>query len=135
MTIEGPLLLYDGVCALCNGAVTFVLKRDRFGAVRFAALQGETAAGLLKDRPELAGIDSMIWIESSGRAFTRSAAALAIARHVGGGWATIASIVGVIPTVLRDALYDVVARTRYRIFGRYDACPVPPPEQRSRFLP
>ena len=135
MTREGPLLLYDGVCALCNGAVTFVLKRDRSGAVRFAPLQGETAASFLKDRPELAGIDSMIWIEPSGRAFTRSAAAIAIARHAGGGWATIASIVGVIPTVLRDALYDVVARTRYRIFGRYDACPVPPPGERARFLP
>ena len=134
MTSEGPLLLYDGVCALCNGAVTFVLKRDTSRAVRFAPLQGETAAGLLAGRPELAGIDSMIWIEPSGRAFTRSAAALAIARHVGGGWTMLASLAGIIPTVLRDALYDVVARTRYRIFGRYDACPVPQAEHRSRFL-
>ena len=89
MTGEGPLLLYDGICALCNGAVTFVLKRDRSGAVRFAPLQGETAAKLLAGRPELSGIDSMIWIDSTGAAFTRSAAALAIARHVGGGWATL----------------------------------------------
>jgi predicted DCC family thiol-disulfide oxidoreductase YuxK len=135
VTIEGPLLLYDGVCALCNGAVTFVLKRDRSRTVRFAPLQGETAATMLAGRPELAGIDSMIWIEPSGRAFTRSAAALAIARHAGGGWAMIASVAGIVPAVLRDALYGAVSRSRYRIFGRYDACPVPPPEHRSRFLP
>lgn len=134
MTGDGPLLLYDGVCALCNGAVTFVLKRDASGAVRFAPLQGETAARLLKDRPDLAGIDSMIWIDPSGRAFTRSNAALAIARRAGRGWAVLASVLGVVPTPIRDALYDVVARTRYRIFGRYDACPIPPSEHRSRFL-
>ena len=134
MTSEGPLLLYDGICALCNGAVRFVLKRDKSGTVRFAPLHGETAARLLRDRPELAGIDSMIWIDASGTALTRSSAALAIARHAGGGWTGLAAILGIVPTALRDALYDVVARTRYRIFGRYDACPVPPPEHRSRFL-
>ena len=134
MTSEQPLLLYDGVCALCNGAVTFLLKRDRSGTVRFAPLQGETAARLRKARPELAGIDSMIWIDASGKAFTRSAAALAIARHAGGGWAGVATLLGIVPAALRDALYDVVARTRYRVFGRYDVCPVPPPEHRSRFL-
>lgn len=135
MTGEGPLLLYDGICALCNGAVTFVLKRDRSGAVRFAPLQGETAAKLLAGRPELAAVDSMIWIDADGVAFTRSAAALAIARHVGGGWALLASLVRIVPAALRDAIYDLVARTRYRIFGRYDACPVPPSEHRARFLP
>jgi predicted DCC family thiol-disulfide oxidoreductase YuxK len=130
VTGEGPLLLYDGICALCNGAVSFVLKRDRSGAVRFAPLQGETAAKLLAGRPELAAVDSMIWFDVDGVAFTRSAA-----RHLGGGWALLASLVWVIPAALRDALYDLVARTRYRVFGRYDACPVPPSEHRARFLP
>ena len=130
-----PVLLYDGVCALCNAAVTFVLKRDRSHSVRFAPLQGQTAARVLREQPGLAGIDSMIWIDGDGRAFTRSAAALAIARHVGGGWATLAALARIVPTVLRDAVYDLIARTRYRIFGRYDACPVPPPEVRERFLP
>jgi predicted DCC family thiol-disulfide oxidoreductase YuxK len=132
---EGPLLLYDGVCALCNAAVGFVLKRDRSCTVRFAPLQGETAGPLLAERPELAAIDSMIWIDTDGRAFTRSGAALAIARHVGGGWAVLAALGRVIPAVLRDAIYDLIARIRYRVFGRYDACPVPPPEHRVRFLP
>lgn len=135
VTGEGPLLLYDGVCALCNGAVRFVLRRDRSRTVRFAPLQGETAARLLGSRPGLAGIDSMIWIDAEGQAFTRSAAALAIARHVGGTWSVLAAFARIVPRVVRDALYDGVARLRYRIFGRYDACPVPPPEHRGRFLP
>lgn len=132
---EGPLLLYDGVCALCNGAVKLVLRRDRSGAVRFASLQGETAARLLRGRPDLAGIDSMIWIDATGRAWTRSAAALAIARHLGGTWAVLAAVGRIVPAGLRDALYNAVARIRYRVFGRYDACPLPPPEDRARFLP
>ena len=130
-----PLLLYDGVCALCNAAVTFVLKWDGSRTVRFAPLQGETAARVLAERPGLAGIDSMIWVDADGRAFTRSAAALAIARHVGGGWATLAALARIIPTGLRDAIYDLVARMRYRVFGRYDVCTVPPTEHRARFLP
>jgi predicted DCC family thiol-disulfide oxidoreductase YuxK len=134
-TPGSPLLLYDGVCALCNGAVRFVLKRDAGHTVRFAPLQGDTAGRLLADRPELSGIDSMIWFDADGRAFTRSAAALAIARHVGGGWATLGALARIVPVPVRDAVYDLVARVRYRVFGRYDACPVPPPEHRARFLP
>jgi predicted DCC family thiol-disulfide oxidoreductase YuxK len=129
------LLLYDGVCALCNAAVTFVLERDRSNSVRFAPLHGETAAPLLAAHPELAGVDSMVWIDAAGKASTRSAAALAIARHVGGFWAILAGASSIVPAVLRDALYDLVARVRYRVFGRYDVCPLPPPVHRGRFLP
>ncbi len=135
VSASGPLLLYDGVCALCNGAMRTVLKRDPTGAARFAPLQGATAAAVLAEHPELAGIDSMIWIDANGRAFTRSAAALAMARHLGGGWAVLASLARIVPAALRDAIYDSVAKTRYRVFGRYDACPVPTPEHRARFLP
>lgn len=135
MASEGPLLLYDGVCALCNGAVTFVLKRDRAGTVRFAALQGETASAILADHPALRGVDSMIWIEADGTASTRSEAALAIARHLGGGWATLAALARIVPTPLRDAVYDLIARSRYKAFGKFDACPMPPAEHRTRFLP
>jgi predicted DCC family thiol-disulfide oxidoreductase YuxK len=135
VTSEGPVLLYDGVCALCNAAVVFTLKRDRRKTVRFAPLQGETAARLLASRPGLSGIDSMIWIDEGGQAFTRSGAALAIGRHLGGPWAALASLSRIVPTVIRDAVYDLVARTRYRVFGRYDVCPVPPAEHLGRFLP
>lgn len=134
-TQRTPLLLYDGVCALCNGAVTFVLKRDRSQTARFAPLQGETAARYLADHAELAGIDSMIWIDRDGKAATRSAAALAIARHVGGVWFLLAGVASIVPAVMRDAVYDLVARFRYRWFGRYEACPIPPAEAAARFLP
>jgi predicted DCC family thiol-disulfide oxidoreductase YuxK len=120
---------------LCNGAVTFILKRDRGGAVCFAPLQGTTAATFLRGHPELAGIDSMIWIDANGQALTRSAAALAIGRHVGGGWAALAAVGRLVPRVLRDALYDLIARIRHRVFRRHDACPMPPQEHRARFLP
>ena len=132
---ESPLLLYDGVCALCNGAVTFVLKRDRSQATRFAPLQGETAARILASHPGLAGVDSMIWIDPVGIVATRSSAALAIARHTGGVWSVLAAIASIVPTPVRDAVYDFVAHRRYRWFGRHDVCPVPPAEARSRFLP
>jgi predicted DCC family thiol-disulfide oxidoreductase YuxK len=128
-------LLYDGVCALCNAAVTFVLKRDRSRSTRFAPLEGDTATRFLASHPGLRGIDSMIWIDPSGNVSTRSSAAIAIARHVGGMWAALAAIVSILPTSVRDALYDQVARVRYRVFGRYDSCPLPPAEDRTRFLP
>jgi len=134
-SIDGPLVLYDDVCALCNATVAFVLNRDRGRTVRFAPLQGETAASLLATRPELRGIDSIVWIDLDGRAFTRSSAAIGIGRQLGGGWSVLAAMAGVVPAALRDAVYDLVARWRYRIFGRYDACPVPPAEHRARFLP
>lgn len=128
-------MLYDGVCALCNGAVAFVLKRDRSGTARFASLQGETAAVLIEKNPRLAGIDSMIWIDAGGRIFTRAEAAAAIGRHLGGRWAALAALARVVPLPVRNAIYDLIARWRYRIFGRYDACPVPPAGREGRFLP
>ena len=134
MSENGPILFYDGVCALCNGAVTFVLKRDRSRAVRFAPLQGETAKVLLGSHPELGAIDSMIWVGEDGRFAVRSEAARAIGRRIGGVWGALASVSGILPRVVRDAMYDLVARIRYRTFGKYDACPIPAPEHRGRFL-
>ena len=133
--IEGPLLVYDGACVLCKRATRIVLKRDKSRTSRFAPLNGETAAAVLAEHPELAGIDSMIWLDEHGRAFARSAAALAIARHLGGGWAILGTIARIVPAAIRDALYDSVARARYRVFGRHGACPVPAREDRARFLP
>jgi predicted DCC family thiol-disulfide oxidoreductase YuxK len=128
-------LLYDGVCALCNAAVAFVLKRDRSRAARFASLQGDTAAAAIENHPELGGIDSMIWIDASGRTFTRAEAAAAIGLYLGGRWAALAALARIVPLPVRNAVYDLVARWRYRIFGRYDACPLPPAGQEKRFLP
>ncbi len=131
----GPLLLYDGVCALCNGAVRFVLRRDRTERSRFCALDGDTAASVLSEHPGLSGIDSMIWIDAAGTAHVKSDAVIAIGRYLGGPWKAASGFAAWTPRWLRDGVYDVVARIRYRLFGRYDVCPVPPPQFRARFLP
>ena len=134
MTRDAPLLLYDGICALCNGAVTFVLKRDRRGIVRFAALQGKTADAVRARHPSVESADSMVWVDVDGSVSTRSEAALAIGRYLGGFWGAMAATARVVPRPIRDWVYDLVARVRYRVFGKYDACPIPPAEHRERFL-
>jgi len=137
-----PLILFDGVCNLCNAVVTWVIERDRRGEFRFAALQsGEArralaAAGAPDARtstgPEHAlGPDSVVLIDGAG-VHTRSEAALHIARALGPPW----SLLGfgrVIPRRLRDGLYDFIAGHRYRWFGKRDACVIPPAKIRARF--
>jgi predicted DCC family thiol-disulfide oxidoreductase YuxK len=128
-----PLLLYDGHCALCNGWVRFLLRFDRHGALQFAALGGTTGQGIIAAHPELALVDSLVLIEPD-RVSVRSTAVLRIFRYLGGFW-RIFLIGYLIPREIRDSLYDVVAHWRYRLFGRLDACPLPPPSARARFLP
>lgn len=101
--------------------------------MRFAALDSRTGRELLAAHPELAGIDSVVLIEGS-RASVRSTAILRVARYLGGFWRLL--LVGyLLPREIRDSLYDVVAYWRYRAFGKYDTCPIPPAGQRERFLP
>jgi predicted DCC family thiol-disulfide oxidoreductase YuxK len=125
------LLLYDGVCALCNWAVRLVLRFDRRRTMEFAPLGGPAARRVLAAHPELATVDSIVLIEGD-HASVRSTAVLQVLRYLGGGWRVF--LVGyLIPREIRDSLYDVVAHWRKRIFGQYDACPLPPAEHRSRF--
>lgn len=132
-----PVLLYDGLCGFCNGAVQFVLKRDRRGTLRFAALQGDYARDVMARHPEIAGVDSLILVEPATtgdeRVYVRSAGALRTARYLDGPWRLTRALV-VIPRPVRDWAYDLFARWRYRLFGRYDSCPIPSPEQRARFI-
>src|SRR5262245_21416070 len=133
-----PLLLYDGSCGMCSESVQVVLKHDRRGTLRFAALEGEFGTQVIARHPDLRSVDSMIWVEqdSSGseRVVIRSSAALRIAAYLGGIW-RVALIGYVLPTPLRDGLYNFIARHRHQIMGSRDACVVVAPEQRSRFLP
>lgn len=127
------VVLFDGVCNLCNASVNFVIDRDPAGRFRFAALQSEAAAPLLA-RAGLAPdhLGSIVLVEE-GRIYTRSTAALRIARRLSGAWPLLAVFLAV-PRPLRDLAYDVIARHRYRWFGRAEACRVPTPELRTRFL-
>jgi len=132
------LVLYDGVCGLCNSLVQFVLPRDRGGAFDFASLQSATGRGWLERfgrNPD--ALDTfVVVVEYRGTApavRTRGDAALFVARELGLPWRLL-GILRVLPRRLRDLGYDVIARRRYRLFGRYDACPLPPPEAKERFI-
>jgi predicted DCC family thiol-disulfide oxidoreductase YuxK len=137
MAHPSPVLLYDGLCGFCDGTVQFILEHDRRGALRFATLQGDFARGVIERHPELAGVDSLVLVErgTSGeeRIYVRSEGALQVAKYLGGAW-TLARGLRIVPRFLRDLVYDGFARVRYRVFGRYDACPIPSAEQRARFI-
>lgn len=128
-----PVILFDGVCNLCNASVQFILDRDPDARFRFASLQSEEGAALLRSHggdPE--ALDSVVLIED-GRVFQHSDAALRIARHLSGAWPALAAL-RIVPRPLRDAGYRLVARNRYRWFGKEESCRLPTPETRARFL-
>lgn len=128
-----PIVLFDGVCNLCNGSVQFILKRDPRGRFRFASLQSEAGRRLMTEH----GLDpdalSSVVVIEDGRAWQESSAALRIARHLPGGWKLL-RIFAVIPRPLRDAVYRLIARNRYRWFGKTETCWLPTPELKERFL-
>ena len=131
-----PVLLYDGVCGFCNKTVHTVLERDRRGTMLFAALQSDYGRTVVGRHPELRGVDSVVYVEPAAdgeRVYVRSDAALKVASYLGGFWKVL--LAGrLVPRRLRDYFYDLFARNRYRFFGKYDACLLPPPEVRARFL-
>ena len=129
----GAVILFDGVCNLCNGSVQFVIKRDRQKYFRFASLQSDSAIRVLSEYADFATVpDSIVLIEDH-RVWVKSAAILRIARHLRFPWPAAYAFTA-IPRPLRDWVYDLVARHRYRWFGRKDYCMVPTPELQDRFL-
>jgi predicted DCC family thiol-disulfide oxidoreductase YuxK len=136
---EGRLLvLYDGLCALCDGAVQFLLRHDANDVFRFAPQQSDFAQQILSRHGlQAAGADTICLIENYGfaaeRVLTKSDAALRIAQGLGSIWNTF-QITRILPHTLRDAAYDCIARNRYRIFGRRTACRVISHEEQYKFL-
>jgi predicted DCC family thiol-disulfide oxidoreductase YuxK len=128
-----PVMLYDGVCKFCNGAVQWVLRNDSRGAIHFAPLQSSFARDSLAKYPEFQEIDSVILLEPDGHAVAKSEAVLRIARYVGGLWRLL--LVGrIFPRPVRDIIYDFVARNRYRMFGKHESCMRPSKEHMARFV-
>jgi predicted DCC family thiol-disulfide oxidoreductase YuxK len=123
------VVLFDGVCNLCNGAVRFILARDPAGLFRFASLQSEAARRLLRDD----GRAETIVLLEAGKTYTKSTAALRIARGLRFPWPLLYAFVAV-PRPLRDLVYDWVARHRYRWFGKRETCLLPTSEVRGRFV-
>ncbi|HEY6954669.1 MAG TPA: thiol-disulfide oxidoreductase DCC family protein [Flavisolibacter sp.] len=130
---ENPIILFDGVCNFCNGSVNLVLKYDKSGIFRFAALQSEAGQKLLQryDLPS-AEFDSFVLIDN-GKVYKKSEAALRVMNKLPWYWKEL-QILRIIPTPFRDAIYDFIARNRYKWFGKKDQCMIPTPEMRSRFL-
>lgn len=137
MNERSYVLLYDGVCGFCNGTVQLIIRHDRTKTMQFAALQSSFAASLMERHPFLKEVDSLILVKNAGTAseslHIRSNGALAVAHYLGGWWRLFLAA-RIFPLPFRDAVYDLIARHRYRFFGRYDSCLLPPPEVRSRFI-
>ncbi len=129
------IVLFDGVCNLCSGTVRFIAPRDRDAYFRFASIQSEAGAELMREHglkvPE-GDPTSIVVIDDAGP-HQRSDAALRIVKHLKMPWKLLYAAV-VVPRFVRDAVYDLVARNRYRVFGKKDVCMVPTPELRARFL-
>ena len=133
-----PIILYDGVCGLCNRLVQFVLKRDKRDQFRFAALQSDMASMTLQrhDR-DPHDLDTVYVVVDYGqcaeRLLARSEAILFLLNRLGGVW-KLAALGMVLPRSVRDAMYELVATNRYRVFGKFESCMLPEPKHRAKFL-
>src|SRR5438105_5159978 len=137
--LKNPILLYDGVCGLCNRFVKFVLTHDARSHFRFASLQSDLAATILRRHGrERSDLDTVYVIENSGqsdeRISARSDAIISVLRQIGGFWGTISTVLQALPNWFRDWGYAAVAGNRYRIFGKYESCLLPEEKYRGRFL-
>ncbi|MCX2680143.1 thiol-disulfide oxidoreductase DCC family protein [Galbibacter sp. EGI 63066] len=129
------IILFDGVCNLCNNTVTFVIKRDKKDVFRFASLQSDIGQKMLSDRgidPEV--VDSIVLIEPGVAYYTKSAAAIEIAREIGGFWKVLNVFNHILPESFRNLIYDLIARNRYKWFGKKESCMVPTAELKGKFL-
>jgi len=136
---SNPVILYDGICGLCNRTVQFILKRDRKNLFRFAPLQSEFAKNLLLRHPISTDKPGSVWLvtnlgQPGELVKVRSDAAISIGSELGIFWRTMSNVLATFPKSLRDWGYDLVARNRYRIFGKYDTCPLPKEKDRHKFL-
>lgn len=135
MNEENGIILFDGVCNFCNSSVNFIIDHDAKNYFKFAALQSEAGEKLQKEygiSPEDKNLDSILLIED-GKLHTHSTAALRIAKHLSGVWSFLYIFI-IVPKPLRNIFYKLFAKNRYRLFGKRDACRLPSPEERAKFL-
>lgn len=126
------IILFDGVCNFCDSSVQFIIKRDPKRNYKFAPLQGDTGKKLLKEFGLSENLDSIVYIEGN-QYYKKSAAALKICKNLKGAWRLFV-VLKIIPIPIRDLFYDIIAKNRYKWFGKKDSCMIPSPEIRSRFL-
>ena len=142
LPLNHPTLLYDGLCALCNDVVRFLIKHDKKDQLRFAPQQSELAEAILNRH----GIDKEAALRENSvylilnpntpeeKLLTRSDVIVTFLKILGGSWAIAGQLLHFIPKPLRDAAYSLFARNRHRVTRKYETCPIPPPEVRHRFL-
>ena len=131
---DQPIIFFDGVCNLCNSAVNFIIDRDKRKQFYFASLQSEQAKSVLKEYgEEVKKLDTIIYKDSENRLYTKSSAALRIAKNLNAGWPLLYFFI-ILPKPLRDAIYDFIAARRYAWFGKRETCRLPDPELKERFL-
>ncbi|HEX6984408.1 MAG TPA: DCC1-like thiol-disulfide oxidoreductase family protein [Planctomycetaceae bacterium] len=128
-----PVLFFDGVCGLCDATVNWLLRRDRAGVLRFAPLQGETAARVLPPA-DSQDLRSVVLVDAAG-VHRRSAAVVRTLQHLGGRYRVYARLLWLVPGPLRELGYKAVSKVRYRLFGKKDLCRLPKPGESERFLP
>jgi len=132
--LKSPVLFYDGYCAFCNYWVKFLLKNSRHGEVFFATLESKALVDLAKIGTVIPEIDSALFWDGE-LLFTKSDVAIQALKYSKGGWKFVGKLISIFPRFFRDFCYDKIASIRYRIFGRYDQCPLIPAEYQNRFLP
>jgi predicted DCC family thiol-disulfide oxidoreductase YuxK len=127
------ILFYDGTCPFCHAVVRFVLPRDKYDLLKFSPLQGET---IKEKHIDPMGMDSIILYTENGETLYKSEAAISLLMRLGGPWFILAKIMKLIPRVLRDAIYDLIAKIRYKIAGKTasDSCPLLAKNYQSKIL-
>lgn len=132
-TPQFSIILFDGVCNFCNNSINFVMDRDTNGAFKFASLQSDVGQELLMQKGlKTSDFDSIVLLKN-GTVYQKSDAALEITRELNGLWSWL-YIFKIVPRFIRDFIYNIIARNRYRWFGKTEACRLPTPELRARFL-
>lgn len=129
------LLLFDGVCNFCDGAVRFYMDRDPHRRLVFASLQSDLGQRILREagmNPER--LSSLVLVDTDGRIHTKSEGALRASEKLSEPWSFLSKAARVVPRFLRDGVYNLIARNRYRWFGQLETCRLPTPEERGRFL-
>ncbi|WGF94156.1 thiol-disulfide oxidoreductase DCC family protein [Aequorivita marisscotiae] len=133
MNNNHKIILFDGVCNLCNGAVTFIIERDKRNVFKFAALQNEIGQKLIsKFNIDTSKVDSIILIDGE-KHYEKSSAALRIAKYLSGAYPLLFGFM-VVPKFIRNAVYDYIAKNRYKWFGKRDECMIPTPDLKKKFL-
>lgn len=133
MNTNNPIILFDGVCNLCNRFIQFIIKRDPNARFKFASIQSESGQFILhKLNQSKSSFDSIIYIKEN-KYFVKSSAGLQILKDLGGPWQVFYVFI-LIPQFIRDPIYNFIAKKRYKLFGKRDTCMIPSPEIKQRFL-